>query len=936
MGHPVWEREAAMAAIGGTLDEARAGRGGVLFLIAEAGLGKTTMLDHARHVAGPAFVVGGGHGDATEVALPFGIFSQALDDLGSQGTIEPEGTPVIVGTDARSARFYGVLRFLQRKSVEPVLVLLDDLHWADPDSLSLLSFLGRRIGTLPVALIGTLRPWPPNALDRAQRLAMSDDARIERLNLLSEEASGALLVERVGGSVPPEQVTRAFSLTSGNPLLLEHAAIQMARGKDVPQATPGVQNSEADLLLSRFADGVPAQRRYADAAAIFGTTFRPALAAELAGLSGREAEEALEGLFASGVVRAKNGVAEFAHPLLRQTLYERMPAPVRSGKHATAFRALLARGVDPAEAAEHAMRADLAGDPQAIAVLERAGRQALDAGALGMARQRLEAAAALAGSRAGADLLLTLAGVLLASADPQATAAICRRLLSMDELAEDERMAARRLVGRARFIGGDPDGALAEFQQAVNASPPSAPGEAVNTLLEAVYVSWPTVGPTRATPLAARAKALARNASEDVRIRAETAWAFSAFVGGDPQGIEVIEEAARRAEADPVSDIGNFAWTWGAIGLHGNVAKWMERYDEAERAFKVGMVTAEQLNLPVAIASLAVMHADTCARTGRLEEGLRLLDRASALADLAPERAFWAAIAHSYILIEMGRLDEARSWTETARSLANPIAGWPGSLWLWHVDAQLALADRRREDACALFEQIEALADQTGILEPCIVPWMGDAMGAYAVTHRTSDASRILERLQASIGQLPCRSPRVVIALARATTSDMMGDRPGAEAAYGEARALSRAVPSPPLQARVLLRYGVYLRRRGERIAARKPFAEALELAESVGADIIRVRAAEELAAVGGRQRRRHDNPDALTVSEARVASLSAQGLRAREIATRLTLTPNTVDTHLQHVYRKLGIRSQLELMRLAAQGKLPPAGAPDRNADPN
>src|SRR3989442_1530079 len=533
-----------MAAIGGTLDEARAGRGGVLFLIAEAGLGKTTMLDHARHVAGPAFVVGGGHGDATEVALPFGIFSQARDDLGSKGEIEPGGSPIIVGTDARSARFYSVLRFLQRKSVEPVLVLLDDLHWADPDSLSLLSFLGRRIGMLPVALIGTLRPWPPNALDRAQRLAMSDDARIERLNLLSEEASGALLVERVGGSVPPEQVTRAFSLTSGNPLLLEHAAIQMARGKDVPESTPVVDNSEADLLLSRFADGVPAQRRYADAAAIFGTTFRPALAAELAGLSGREAEEALEGLFASGVVRAKNGGAEFAHPLLRQTLYERMPAPVRSGKHATAFRALLARGVDPAEAAEHAMRADLAGDPQAIAVLERAGR-----------------------------------------------------------------------------LGGDPEGALAEFEQAVNVSPPFAPGEGVNTLLEAVYVSWPTVGPARATPLAARAKELARDASEDVRIRAETAWAFSAFVGGDPQGIEVIEEAARRAEADPGSDIGNFPWALGAIGLHGNVAKWMERYDEAERAFKVGMVTAGQINLPVAIASLAVMHAHTLARTGPVVGG---------------------------------------------------------------------------------------------------------------------------------------------------------------------------------------------------------------------------------------------------------------------------------------------------------------------------
>ena len=778
-----------------------------------------------------------------------------------------------------------------------------------------------------------------------QRLATSGDARIERLNLLSAEASGALLAERVGGSLPPEQVSRAFSLTSGNPLLLEHAAIQMARGKDVPPSTPGVENSEADLLLSRFAGG-GSERRYADAAAILGTTFRPALAAELAGLSGPEAEGALESLFASGVVRARNGVAEFAHPLLRQTLYERVPAPVRSGKHAIAFRALLARGVDPAEAAEHAMRADLAGDPEAIAVLERAGRQARDAGALATARQRLEAAVALAGSRAGVDVLLTLAGVLLASGDAQATLAICRRLLAMDELAEDERMAARRLLGRARFIGGDPDGALREFQQAVNASPPSDPGEAVTTLLEAVYVSWPTVGPARATPLAARAKALARDACETagrerrqlgdappvVRLdrRLDRLDAVAEHVpeeedqdaGGERRqaGLDrvgrVPDAAHRQAEADPVSDIGNFAWTWGAIGLHGNVAKWMERYDEAERAFKAGMVTAEQLNLPVAIASLAVMHADTCARTGRFQEGLSLLDRASALADLAPERAFWAAIAHSYILIEMGRLDEARSWTETARSLANPIAGWPGSLWLWHVDAQLALADRRREDACALFEKIEALADQTGILEPCVVPWMGDAMGAYAVSHRESDAARIVERLQGSLSHLPCRSPRVVLALARATAADMIGDRPGVEAAYEEARALSRAVPSPPLQARVLLRYGVYLRRRGERVAARKPFAQALELADSVGAELIATRAAEELGAVGGRQRRRRENPDALTGAEARVASLAYEGMSDREISQRLTVSVHTVETHLQHVYRKLGIKSRRDLMR--------------------
>jgi len=362
--------------------------------------------------------------------------------------------------------------------------------------------------------------------------------------------------------------------------------------------------------------------------------------------------------------------------------------------------------------------------------------------------------------------------------------------------------------------------------------------------------------------------------------------------------------------------------------LHGNVAKWMERYDEAERAFKAGMAAAERLNLPVAIASLAVMHGDTCARTGRLEEGLRLLDRASALADLAPERAFWAAIAHSYILVEMGRLDEARSWTVTAHSLANPIEGWPGSLWLWHVDAQLALEDHRADEACRLFEKIEALADRTGILEPCVVPWMGDAMGAYAVSHRDSDAIRIFERLQAGIGQLPCRTPRVVVALAHAATFDRMADRPGAEAAFEEARVLSHAIPAPILQARVLLRYGIHLRRQGDIVLARKPLAGALDLAESVGAERITRRAEKELAAVGGRRRRRHENPDALTFAEARVASLAGEGLRGQEIKDRLSLSIHTVETHLQHVYRKLGITSQRELMRLAMQGKLPSAGA--------
>ena len=924
-GESVLEREVATSAITTALDEARSGRGSVLFLVGEAGLGKTTMLGYARLLAEPAFAIGAGRGDATEATLPFGIVSQALDDLGSSRAFENAGAAVS-GSEARAAHFYAVLRFLEARGTQPMALLLDDLQWADPDSVALLSFLARRITPLPIAIIGALRPWPPGAYDAAQQLAGAADARIERLVPLSPSASATLLAERLARAVSDDVIRSAPSLTSGNPLLLELLADKIAEGV--------AAESASDLLLARFSGGRESERRFVEAASIFGTVFRPVRAAELAGLPSNEGDRSLEALCASGVLRASGpGTAEFAHPLLRQAVYERIPQPVRERRHASAFRILVAHSADAAEAADHAARAELDGDADAIATLERAARQAQSAGALATAGERFAAAARLAGSNVKPGLLLSLAEVLLAVGDAPAARNACRRVLAMDQLADAERIVARRLLGRVLFIAGDANGAQLEFQQAVDESAASAPADTVQTLLEAVYVSWPSGGPARATPLARRARALAVDLPLDVRLRAEAAWAFSAFVGGDPSGIGLIAQAAEAAEADPMSDLGAFAWTWGAIGLYGNVAKWTERFDEAERAFTIGVGTAERLNLPVAIASLAVMHGDTLMRVGRLDESLRWLDRASSLAELAPERAFWAAVAHGYNLIEVGRNDEARSWAETARSLAEPSQTWPGWIWMWHVDAQLAMQDRRRDDACALFERIERLADQCGVLEPCVVPWMGDAMQAYTATGRLLDAARILERLESSVRLLPCRIPRVVIALAKARRSDLMGDAEQASAGYQEALALARAVSAPPLTARVLLANGLFLRKHDELVKARTPLAEAIELAESVGAEPLAARAAEELGKVGGRRRRRDEDPDALSFAERRVASLAGQGLRGKELAARLNVSINTIETHLQHVYRKLGITSQLELMRLASQGKLPALDSPGTTA---
>ena len=158
------EREAVIAATGRLLEEAGQGRGGCLFVVGESGLGKTAALQAAidqaaiEHTAG-GVRVGLARGDAMEQLIPFGMFSQAVDQLGGKDVLGLPGAGM-APADARANHFFAVLRWLESHSEAMTLIGLDDLHWADPDSLGLLSFVARRIESLPIAVIGTLRPWP--------------------------------------------------------------------------------------------------------------------------------------------------------------------------------------------------------------------------------------------------------------------------------------------------------------------------------------------------------------------------------------------------------------------------------------------------------------------------------------------------------------------------------------------------------------------------------------------------------------------------------------------------------------------------------------------------------------------------------------------------------------------------------------------------------
>ena len=244
-----------------------------------------------------------------ESSLPFAL--AALLDLGT-GADLPAGT--------REAAHFDVLETLSaRAAARPVLLAVDDLHWADPDSLALLSFLCRRAGNLPVAVIATLRPWPPAAHDVALNLAAQGYASIERLAPLSDAAAAELL-----GHAPDGAALRSCA---GNPLLLRHLA-----------------SGAGQLALPRFTGLAPAAFRYAQAAAVLGRPFRLEVAAEVAGLDDDQEDESVAAVTGSGLVRTASGVpgeVEFAQPLVAQLLYDDLGAPLCASLHR---RAASARG----------------------------------------------------------------------------------------------------------------------------------------------------------------------------------------------------------------------------------------------------------------------------------------------------------------------------------------------------------------------------------------------------------------------------------------------------------------------------------------------------------------------------------------------------------------------------------------------------------------
>ncbi|MGH9280540.1 MAG: ATP-binding protein, partial [Acidimicrobiales bacterium] len=373
---PLLGRRGEVAALQALLDAARRGAGGVVVLEGEAGIGKTRLVDElvaaARRLGVTALV-----GDADEIDFdrPLAAFVEAL--VLSADSPDPERGELgrlVAGDDPGAAATAGdvgyriveaLLGLVERLGTTgPHLLVVEDVHWADPLTVRALRAIGRRaLQALPVGLVLTMRPFPRSAeLDEV--LDDLDGRGATRLTVepLTEPDARALAVA-VGG---PDAAARA-GVAGGNPLLL------------IELATSPVEDGELSptvsaTVLRRVRTLPPATVEAVKVASVLGRRFSFDQLALAMGSTPVDLLGALEDALAARVLVDDEGELSFRHDLIREAVYEDLSPALRRGVHRQVARALSDRGAPVAQVAEHLLASADPGDHGAIAWLAQAAR----------------------------------------------------------------------------------------------------------------------------------------------------------------------------------------------------------------------------------------------------------------------------------------------------------------------------------------------------------------------------------------------------------------------------------------------------------------------------------------------------------------------------------------------------------------------------------
>ena len=539
-------RDGILAELRRVVDEAAAGHGHLLLLTGEAGIGKTTMLTAAAgHAESRGARVAWGWGWPGEGAPGYWPWVQVMRTLGLDIPWPAEESGHAARDAPASERFRlfdEVTSLLLAESrIQPLLLLLDDLQWADQPSQLLLDFLARRLPAGAVAVVGSYRdtePTPGPAPGPALA-ALAARTTVLPLTGLGPDAVGDLVADVVGDRRAAEVAAGVHRRTGGNPFFVQQVSWLLRSGQEgIP---PGVH----EALELRFAALPGAAAAALRAAAVVGPRFTADLVARAAMQPPGAVTEALAAAVRARVVSPDGADAyRFAHDLFREYAYDQLPAAERASLHQRIGQALKARraavaGISLAELARHFVLADPA-SAQAWEYSAAAAREATAQLAYEEAVRHWEHAVAAADARPAdrSGALLELAEARRRAGQGQAAGQAYLRAAVLARGDKTLIPPGPPREGMAR-AGPDPDGLAraALGLHAIGTRTWRPPDQVVALLSEALDVlgSGPGREPLRLHVMASLARALAWHGLDLPRARKLAAQAVAAArVAGDP------------------------------------------------------------------------------------------------------------------------------------------------------------------------------------------------------------------------------------------------------------------------------------------------------------------------------------------------------------------------------------------------------------------
>ncbi|WP_405485988.1 LuxR C-terminal-related transcriptional regulator [Nocardia sp. NBC_00511] len=875
------------------LTAAAQGSSGVLAITADAGEGKSALLNQAATAAGPGWRILRCSGIECESELPFAGLHQLLSGTLEHLDLLPAPQARALGCALGLCESAGTDRFLvgvatvtllaELSADIPVLCLIDDAQWLDRPSLDVLCFAARRLGAENIAMLfAGRREFTATGLPEL------------RMEPLDSTAATALLADRWPG-LTGERLGRVLGDAAGNPLaLLELPRMDLDASPAEPLPLPlrlqtGYEREIAACsAAARTAMLVVAAEETGDLALVLGALRRLGLDAE----SLAEAEQ-------SGMLTVTERRVSFRHPLRRSAAYHGASFTRRLAVHAALADVLAA---DPARSAWHLAAASTEPDENVAAALESAAIQAQQRGGHASAAVAFERAAWLTPDLAARTRRLVLAVETAAEAGLTARAL---RLASATEALDPEPVYRARILGVRARIDFE-DGSLGKARRLAEAAAVDMaehePESAAWFLVEAGRIAL-TAG-DRAAFDAIGARLAALPLPEEAAPLAALRGARTVFDGELAAGIALIRANVEFSRTVPVDAIGiRLAFVLQAA-LIGDMAHarllLVELVDLVLARGMIGWYPSVGGTLAIAEMILGRFREAeaTATQVARVAADIGQHNRVVGAEGVL---AFAAAI----------RGDERRCRELAERNL-DAAPGDRNAIDTTHFEWALAVVDLgagRYEHALA---RLTALHEQPNLAHGQWTELLSDLVEAAARARRP-------ERAAAALAEIDSWATALAEPWAEALLLRCQAMIHGDGEKFAQALKLHAEADRRYDHARTALVYGEWLRRERRLGEARTHLRAALETFDRLGVTPRADQARNELRAAGEGSVPEPENDLAavLTAQELQVVRLAAVGATNKEIAAQLFLSPKTVAHHLYRAFPKLGVNNRVELARL-------------------